>query len=85
LVRLPAKLTPGPRYAGVHVLGLVAGLDVRVLTGDGELLRALTLDYQPQAKRERCPGTGAHDVPGHHNAEEVGFEPGARLLRRPRS
>jgi transposase InsO family protein len=42
----------GRRHAGIRVLVLVAGLDVRVLTQDGQLLRALTLDlsrdYQPQ-------------------------------------
>ena len=42
----------GRRHAGVRVLALVADLDVRVLTEDGELLRALRLDptrdYQPQ-------------------------------------
>lgn len=43
----------GRRYGGVRVLILVADLDVRVLTEDGELLRELTLDptrdYQRQA------------------------------------
>jgi len=38
--------------SGLRVLALVADLDVRVLTEDGELLRALRLDpsrdYQPQ-------------------------------------
>lgn len=42
----------GRRLAGTRVLILVADLDVRVLTHDGELLRELTLDpsrdYQPQ-------------------------------------
>jgi transposase InsO family protein len=42
----------GRRHAGVRVLALVADLDVRVLTEDGELLRALRLDpsrdYQPR-------------------------------------
>jgi hypothetical protein len=42
----------GRRHAGIRVLVLVAGLDVRVLTQDGQLLRAVTLDpsrdYQPQ-------------------------------------
>jgi transposase InsO family protein len=41
----------GRVHAGTRVLLLVAGLDVRVLTLDGELLRQLTLDptrnYQP--------------------------------------
>jgi transposase InsO family protein len=44
----------GRRHAGVRVLVLVADLEVRVLTEDGQLLRALTLDpsrdYQPQPK-----------------------------------
>lgn len=43
----------GRRHAGVRVLALVADLDVRVLTEEGELLRALRLDpsrdYQAQA------------------------------------
>jgi transposase InsO family protein len=43
----------GRRHAGVRILALVADLDVRVLTEEGELLRALRLDptrdYQPQA------------------------------------
>jgi len=34
----------GRRFARTRVLVLVADLDVRVLTEDGELLRALTLD-----------------------------------------
>ena len=34
----------GRRHAGTRVLVLVAGLDVRVLTEDGELLGTLTLD-----------------------------------------
>jgi transposase InsO family protein len=42
----------GRRHAGVRVLVLVADLNVRILTQDGELLRELTLDpsrdYQPQ-------------------------------------
>lgn len=41
----------GRRFAGTRVLLLVADLDVRVLSRDGELLRELTLDptqnYQP--------------------------------------
>jgi transposase InsO family protein len=41
----------GHRHAGTRVLMLVAGLDVRILTEDGELLRELVLDpsrdYQP--------------------------------------
>jgi transposase InsO family protein len=42
----------GRRYARTRVLVLVADLDVRVLTEDGELVRELTIDpergYQPQ-------------------------------------
>jgi hypothetical protein len=42
----------GRRHAGTRVLVLVADLHIRVLTQDGRLLRALTLDpardYQPQ-------------------------------------
>jgi transposase InsO family protein len=44
----------GRRHAGVRILVLVADLDVRVLTEEGELLRALRLDpsrdYQPQER-----------------------------------
>jgi hypothetical protein len=44
----------GRRHAGVRVLALIGDLDVRVLTEDGELLRALRLDpsrdYQSQAR-----------------------------------
>jgi transposase InsO family protein len=44
----------GRRLAGTRILMLVADLDVRILTEDGELLRELTLDpsrdYQAQAK-----------------------------------
>ena len=39
---------------GTRVILLVAGLDIRVLSSDGQLLRQLTLDptrdYQPQSK-----------------------------------
>jgi transposase InsO family protein len=46
----------GRRYAGLRVLLLVAGLDVRVVTDDGELIRELTLDptrtYQGLGKTE---------------------------------
>jgi transposase InsO family protein len=45
------KIKVGRRHAGRRVLMLVAGLDVRIVDEDGELLRALTLDpnriYQP--------------------------------------
>jgi transposase InsO family protein len=54
----------GRRHAGLRVLVLVADLDVRVLTEDGELLRELTLDptrdYQPQTIARTC-----NDVPRH--------------------
>ena len=42
----------GRQLAGTRVLMLIADLDIRILTEDGELLRGLTLDptcdYQPQ-------------------------------------
>jgi hypothetical protein len=42
------------RHVGTRVVVLVADLDIRVLTQEGELLRKLTLDpkrdYQPQPK-----------------------------------
>jgi transposase InsO family protein len=45
----------GRRHAGTRILLLVADLDVRVLTQDGQLLRSLTLDpsrdYQPIGRR----------------------------------
>jgi hypothetical protein len=45
----------GRRHAGSRVLMLVAGLDVRIVDEDGELLREFTLDpsrgYQPLGKR----------------------------------
>lgn len=44
----------GRRHAGTRVLMLVAGLDIRIVTEDGELLRALVLDpsrgYQPMGR-----------------------------------
>ena len=52
----------GRRHAGTRVLMLVAGLDVRIVNEDGELLRELVLDptrdYQPMASTW-------NDVPGH--------------------
>jgi hypothetical protein len=48
----------GRRHAGTRVLMLVAGLDIRIVTEDGELLRTLTLDpsrsYQPLNRNERA-------------------------------
>ena len=42
----------GRRHKGTRVIMLIDGLDVRVLSEDGELLRALTLDptrnHQPR-------------------------------------
>lgn len=44
----------GRRHAGTRVLMLVAGLEIRIVDTDGELLRTLTLDpsktYQPLGK-----------------------------------
>jgi transposase InsO family protein len=52
----------GRRHAGTRVLMLVAGLDVRIVSEDGELLRELVLDpnrdYQPMTRTW-------NDVPGH--------------------
>ncbi len=52
----------GARHAGTRVVMLVAGLHVRVVSEDGELLRELTIDpkrvYQPMGGRW-------NDVPGH--------------------
>jgi transposase InsO family protein len=52
----------GRRHAGTRVLMLVAGLDVRIVSEDGELLRELVLDpkrdYQPMGRTWK-------DVPGH--------------------
>ena len=68
----------GRRHAGVRILVLVADLDVRILTQDGELLRELRLDptrnYQPQrsSRWEGCPETRVHDVSGHHNSARAG-------------
>ncbi len=46
----------GRRHAGTRVLILVAGLDVRIVTEDGELIRELTIDpaktYQGLGKAE---------------------------------
>jgi transposase InsO family protein len=46
----------GRRHAGTRVLMLVAGLDVRIVTEDGELIRELTIDptktYQGLGKAE---------------------------------
>jgi hypothetical protein len=45
----------GRRDAGRRVLVLVADLDVRVLTEDGELLRTLTLDPTRDYQRRTGP------------------------------
>ena len=47
----------GRRYAGIRVMVLVADLDVRVLTEDGELLRELTLDPSRDYQRRTTPST----------------------------
>ena len=52
----------GRRHAGTRVVVLVADLDVRVLTEDGELLRELTLDPSRDYQRRGKRGT---DVPRH--------------------
>ena len=47
----------GRPYAGTPIRLYVAGLDIRVLSEDGKLLRELTLDtsriYQPRGKARR--------------------------------
>jgi hypothetical protein len=49
----PSPHRRGHGHKGKRVITLVDGLDVRVVSQDGELLRHLTLDpnrdYQPQA------------------------------------
>jgi transposase InsO family protein len=45
----------GRHHAGTRVLVLVADLEVRVLTEDGELLRALTLDTSRDYQRQPRP------------------------------
>ena len=79
----------GRAHAGTRVLLLVADLDVRIMTDDGELLRHLTLDptkdYQsPWSAPVRrwvlegppgCLATTVRDVSRHNRAERVGFEP----------
>jgi hypothetical protein len=44
----------GRAHSGTRILLLVADLDVRIITDDGELLRHLTIDptkdYQPRGK-----------------------------------
>jgi transposase InsO family protein len=52
----------GRANAGTRVVVLVADLDIRVLTEDGELLRELTLD--PSMDYQRRP-KGGNDVPRH--------------------
>jgi transposase InsO family protein len=52
----------GRRHARTRVLVLVADLEVRVLTEDGELLRELTLDPTRDYQRRQ---KGGNDVPRH--------------------
>ena len=62
----------GRRHAGTRVLMLIAGLDVRIVTEDGELIRELTLDPTRPIKRwgtakvQGCRETGVNDVSRHH-------------------
>jgi hypothetical protein len=62
----------GRRHAGTRVLLLVAGLDVRVVSEDGELLRELTIDPTRSYKGlgsdevQGCRETGVNDVGRHH-------------------
>lgn len=42
----------GRRHAGTRVIALVADLEIRVLTEDGELLRKLTLDPTRDYQRQ---------------------------------
>ena len=63
----------GRAPAGTKVLMLVAGLDVRIVTQDGELLRRShstrhgpTSPCVPGARRERYPETGVNDVSRNH-------------------
>lgn len=44
VARDPESLCLGRRHCGKRVLILVADLEVRVITEDGDLLRSLTLD-----------------------------------------
>lgn len=59
----------GRAYKRLRVIVLVSGLQIRVLTQDGELLRELRLDpakdYQPTGKPRstRMKQTGVHDAP----------------------
>ena len=60
--RPPSESDVRPSAYPARVLMLVAGLDVRIVSEDGELLRELVLDpsrdYQPM-------GRTWNDVPGH--------------------
>ena len=51
----------GRRHAGQRVLVLVHDLEIRVLTDDGELLRALTLDPTPTTNARPKPCTMSRD------------------------
>ena len=69
---------------------LVAGADVRVITEDGELLRALTLDptrsYQPLGGRwpvHKCLATGVPDVLRQDGGAGAGIRTPDPRLKRP--
>ena len=54
----------GRRFAGTRVVMLVAGLDVRIVSEDGELLRELVLDRRRAIRRWAGPerGTMSRDM-----------------------
>jgi len=63
------------------VIMLVDGVDVRILTEEGEALTRLTL-FRPRIIRlsgtpmcPRCRDTSVHDVLRHHMVGRTGFEP----------
>ncbi|MGH3452500.1 MAG: hypothetical protein ACRDQW_17725, partial [Haloechinothrix sp.] len=60
----------GRAHSGKRVLILVADLEIRVITEEGELLRNLTWTRPGTTSRwdevEGCPETSVHDVPRHH-------------------
>ena len=73
----------GRAHKGRRVIVLVADLDIRVLSEEGELLRHLTLDPEqglPALRSETgghltCIGSSVHDVMRHHMAEGWDLNP----------
>ena len=72
----------GRAYNGRRVVLLVAGLDVRIITDDGELIRQLTLDpthdYQPMPNDADVYDVSRHLSPMSRDITRVeveGFEP----------